>query len=197
MAGLRWNHQNLPYFSCAAHSRAEGSECHGHINDLEDRELQPEATNVSFPQGFQSGEQHVGREGRQEEVGDELEVHLLQSLAAIAGCQVRFKTDRLSLRDCHPLHQEAVHLTTAMAEGDKMNPQFSFLTRGQRLTNSRQNCCYKGCLSLLTTSIGKVQDPPHYQTMQAVELHRYVRLKALWRPEHQQQTPSGSTVRKV
>eukprot|EP00438_Fugacium_kawagutii_P033173 Skav231901 [mRNA] locus=scaffold960:209259:223730:+ [translate_table: standard] len=48
----------------SAHTRAEGGEGHRHVDDLEDRELQ-----------------HVGWEGGEEEVGDQLHVHLLHCLA--------------------------------------------------------------------------------------------------------------------
>mmetsp|Transcript_27715 Transcript_27715/g.38935 ORF Transcript_27715/g.38935 Transcript_27715/m.38935 type:complete len:249 (-) Transcript_27715:91-837(-) len=48
----------------AAQASADGCERHGHVDDLENRELQ-----------------HVGREGGQEEVSHELEIHLLQCLA--------------------------------------------------------------------------------------------------------------------
>ena len=82
------------------HARAEGSEGHGHVDDLEDRELQPHGARSTLmcdlryycqlPEwrelflflsaAKKAGKAHVRGEGSQEEVGDELEVHLLQRL---------------------------------------------------------------------------------------------------------------------
>mmetsp|Transcript_128566 Transcript_128566/g.181391 ORF Transcript_128566/g.181391 Transcript_128566/m.181391 type:complete len:265 (-) Transcript_128566:205-999(-) len=59
----------------SAHAAAESSEGHCHVDDLKDWKLQ-----------------HVGREGGEEEVRDQLEVHLLHCLS-----------------NCHALHQESVH----------------------------------------------------------------------------------------
>mmetsp|Transcript_33946 Transcript_33946/g.76213 ORF Transcript_33946/g.76213 Transcript_33946/m.76213 type:complete len:326 (+) Transcript_33946:194-1171(+) len=89
-------------------ARAEGSEGHRHVDDLKNRELQ-----------------HVGGEGRQEEVGDELEIHLLHGL-----------------RHSHPLHQEAVHQRLANCRQDRRHESCSCtLSAGSEDLAEEVWCC--------------------------------------------------------